>query len=213
MPLKTTQTAAERAYTHTKHRIIRGDLAGGDRLSEGQICGELQLSRTPVHEAFLRLEAERLIRLSSRQGATVSPIPPSEAADVLEMRDALERTAAVRIAARRPDPAEVAAALSGSLRRQEAAMAAGDVGAFVEADADFHAAVIGLAGNPIAVHFFDLLRDRQLRLAHVVLTSTDLAQAEALGDHRELAARLGAHDAAGYGAVLDRHLARHRGLL
>ncbi|MBU2663938.1 GntR family transcriptional regulator [Actinoplanes bogorensis] len=208
-----TISAAERAYAYTKNRILRGELAGGDRLSEGQICTELELSRTPVHEAFLRLEAERLIRLSSRQGAVVTPIPISEAADVLEMRDALERTAAARVAARRRDPGEVAAALRGPLDRQEAAMAAGDVDAFVEADTDFHATVVALSGNPIAAHFFDLLRDRQLRLAYAVLTSTELALSETLADHHEMAARLRAHDADGYGVVLDRHLARHQGLL
>ncbi|WP_344505766.1 GntR family transcriptional regulator [Dactylosporangium maewongense] len=213
MTIETTGSAAERAYAYTKGRIIRGELAGGDRLSEGQICADLRLSRTPVHEAFLRLEAERLIRLSSRQGATVSPIPMSEAADVLEMRGALERTAAARITARRRDPDEVSRALEGPLARQEAAMAAGDVGAFVVADIDFHTAVVALSGNPIAEHFYDLLRDRQLRLAYVVLTSTDVAPAASYADHRELARCLCEHDAAGYDAVLARHLARHQGLL
>ncbi|XVU28689.1 GntR family transcriptional regulator [Actinoplanes sp. CA-054009] len=203
-------TAAERAYAYTKEKILKGRLAAGDRLSEGQICAELGLSRTPVHEAFLRLEAERLIQLSSRQGATISPIPLSEAADVLEMRGVIERTAAARIAARRIDLGD---ALDKPLRRQREAMDGGDVGAFVEADIDFHTAIVALAGNPIAAHFYELLRDRQLRLAYAVLIRTDVAPAESFADHRELADCLRRHDADGYGLVLDRHLARHQGLL
>lgn len=208
----TGQAAAERAYAYTKQRIITGDLAGGARLSEGQICEELELSRTPVHEAFLRLAAERLITLSSRQGATVNPVSVSEAADVVEMRGAIERTAAARVAAHRPDAAAVEAALAEPLQRQEAALAAGDLEAYVEADADFHAGVIALSGNPIAVHFFDLLRDRQLRLAYLVLSSSDVVLDLSFREHREMAACLGRHDAAGYHAVLDLHLSRHQGL-
>lgn len=205
--------AAERAYAYTKDRIIRGELPGGSRLSEVRICEELELSRTPVHEAFLRLAAERLITLSSRQGATINPVPVSEAADVLEMRDALERTAARRVAARSVDPETIAEALREPLERQEAAIDAGDLEAFVDADCDFHAAVIALSGNPIAVHFFDLLRDRQRRLAHLVLTSSEVALGESFEDHHRLAEHLAELDAAAYEAVLDRHLARHQGLL
>ncbi|PRY56861.1 GntR family transcriptional regulator [Glycomyces artemisiae] len=208
----TGQAAAERAYAYTKQRIITGDLAGGARLAEGQICDELELSRTPVHEAFLRLSAERLITLSSRQGATVNPVSPGEAADVLEMRGVLERSAVARVAARRPEAAAVEAALGVPLRRQEAALAAGDLGAYVEADCDFHAAVIALGGNPIAAHFFDLLRDRQLRLAHLVLSSSQVVLDASFREHHEMAVCLGRHDAAGYGAVLDLHLSRHQGL-
>jgi DNA-binding GntR family transcriptional regulator len=208
----TGQAAAERAYAYTKRQIITGALAGGARLSEGRICEELDLSRTPVHEAFLRLAAERLITLSSRQGATVNPVSVSEAADVVEMRGAIERTAAARVAAQRPDAAEVDAALTGPLKRQEAALAAGDLEAYVEADADFHAAVIALSGNPIAVHFFDLLRDRQLRLAYLVLSRSGVVLDLSFREHREMAACLGRHDAAGYHAVLDLHLSRHQGL-
>jgi DNA-binding GntR family transcriptional regulator len=205
--------AAERAYAYTKGRILRGELAGGDRLSEGQICADLSLSRTPVHEAFLRLESERLIALSSRQGAVVAPIAVSEARDVVEMRGTLERAAAQRVAADRRDPAQITAALREPLERQQAALDGGDVGAFVEADCDFHAAVVALSGNSIAEHFFALLRDRQLRLAYQVLTSSDLAVQESFDEHHRLAERLLAHDAEGYLAIFADHLARHRGLL
>ncbi|WP_158630418.1 GntR family transcriptional regulator [Glycomyces terrestris] len=208
----TGQAAAERAYAYTKRRIITGELPGGARLSEGQIGEELELSRTPVHEAFLRLAAERLITLSSRQGATVNPVSVTEVADLVETRGVLERTAVARIAAQGPSPAEVEAALGTPLKRQEAALAAGDLAAYVEADCDFHAAVVGLSGNPIAAHFFELLRDRQLRLAFLVLSSSGLVLDLSFREHREMAACLGRHDAAAYHAVLDLHLSRHQGL-
>ncbi|WP_223286039.1 GntR family transcriptional regulator [Kocuria atrinae] len=60
--------AAERAYAHAKARILTGEL-DGELLSEGIVADELGVSRTPVREAFLRLQAEGLMRLYPKRGA------------------------------------------------------------------------------------------------------------------------------------------------
>src|ERR1700759_4873918 len=86
-------SAAERAYEKTKQAIIRGELAPGTMTSELLVGQQLGISRTPVHEAFLRLAAEGLLTLESRKGAVVRPMSPSEARDVLEMREAVEGSA------------------------------------------------------------------------------------------------------------------------
>ena len=51
-------TAADIAYAFTKERILDGRLTGGDMISEGEIADRISVSRTPVREAFLRLESE-----------------------------------------------------------------------------------------------------------------------------------------------------------
>ena len=110
-------SAAERAYEHTKLAIIRGDLAPGTMISEGLICERLGISRTPVHEAFLRLDAEEFLTLASRKGAVVRPISPREALDVLEMREAVEASAAAR-SDRRATPRRAARARARARRRR-----------------------------------------------------------------------------------------------
>src|ERR1700756_1623630 len=126
-------SAAQHAYEATKRAIIRGDLAPGTMTSELLVCQQLGLSRTPVHDAFLRLAAEGLLSLESRKGAVVRPMSPSEARDVLEMREAVEAMAATRVIAGGAD-AELAAALADLLGVQERAAGTGDLEAFVEAD-------------------------------------------------------------------------------
>lgn len=208
-----TVSSAERAYLHTKTQIIRGVLPGGRLISEGQICDELGISRTPVHEAFLRLAAEQLLVLSSRKGAVVAPMPPSEGEDVLEMREAIERAAAGRlIRAGGPTP-ETAASLHLVLERQRAALEAGDVDAFVDADDEFHSGVVAASGNGIALHLWGLLRDRQQRMRSQLLRMRPDHLPAALDDHRRLLDRLVATDLAGFEAVLTTHLERHRGAL
>ncbi|QDQ97110.1 GntR family transcriptional regulator [Tomitella fengzijianii] len=217
------QSAADRAYQHTKDAIIRGDLPGGTALSEVTVCTELGLSRTPVHEAFLRLAAEDLLTLASRKGALVRPMPPSEAADVLEMREAVEASAARRAIAD-GRAAEAAPALEEALRRQEQALAAelshsaglpdaAAIARFIAADDDFHTAVVAASHNPIALHFAGLLRDRQQRLRHQLLRVHPDQLRPALDQHRRLASALAAGDAEVYAAVLSEHIAMHQGIL
>ena len=51
-------SAAARAYAHVKQRLLDGRFAGGALLSENELAQQLGLSRTPVRQAFIALEAE-----------------------------------------------------------------------------------------------------------------------------------------------------------
>ena len=68
--------AAERAYDHLKRRIIDDDIDDSEMLSEAALAAELGMSRTPVREAFLRLEVEGFLKLYPKRGALVVPISP-----------------------------------------------------------------------------------------------------------------------------------------
>lgn len=208
----TAQAASDRAYDHVKRAIIRGDLPGGTAISENALCQEIGVSRTPVHEAFLRLAAEDLLTLESRKGAVVRPMSPSEAADVLEMREAIESTAATRVVTD-GRVADVTPFLQAMLAEQEQAVATGDVDRFIEIDAEFHGAVIGASRNAIAVMFARTLRDRQQRLRHHLMRLQPSQLQASLEDHRALAAALEAGDALRYAEVLRTHVASHRGAL
>lgn len=211
-PNTTAQAASDRAYDHVKRAIIRGDLPGGTAISENALCQEIGVSRTPVHEAFLRLAAEDLLTLESRKGAVVRPMSPSEAADVLEMREAIESTAATRVVTD-GRVADVTPFLQAMLAEQEQAVATGDVDRFIEVDAEFHGAVIGASRNAIAVMFARTLRDRQQRLRHHLMRLQPSQLQASLEDHRALAAALEAGDALRYAEVLRAHVASHRGAL
>ncbi|MCG7310353.1 GntR family transcriptional regulator [Brachybacterium sp. ACRRE] len=206
------RAAAERAYEHVKSAIIRGELAGGESISENALRRELDLSRTPMHEAFLRLAAEGLLSLEHRRGAVVRPMSPHEARDVLEMREAIESAAAARVIA---DGAaeDLASALEGLLEEQSRAIEAEDVPAFIDADSRFHSAVIEGSGNAVAVMFTATLRDRQQRLRHQLMRVRPEQLHASLEHHRELARALAEGDPAAYARTLHEHVASHRGAL
>ncbi|GAB3572955.1 GntR family transcriptional regulator [Leifsonia lichenia] len=182
--------AAELAYATTKRLILSGTAPGGALLSEAQVGAELGVSRTPVHEAFLRLAAEGLLTLETRRGAIVTPMSPREAQNVLDLREAIEASAARRVLdAGGPDDALITA-LDDALAEQRAAIAADDVERFVEADQWFHAAIVEASGNDLAVHFFGMLRDRQQRIRHQLFRVRPGTLGDSLADHEALFAAL-----------------------
>src|ERR671916_2526130 len=71
-------TATNRAYEFTKGRVLDSTFAGGDLITEGEVAAALGMSRTPVREAFLRLEGEGLLRLYPKRGALVVPVSAGE---------------------------------------------------------------------------------------------------------------------------------------
>jgi DNA-binding GntR family transcriptional regulator len=201
-------SAAEHAYEATKRAIIRGELAPGTMTSELLVCQQLGISRTPVHDAFLRLAGEGLLSLESRKGAVVRPMSPSEARDVLEMREALEAMAATRVIADGA-VAEMAVTLEDLLAVQRRAAASGDLEAFVEADDAFHTKVVVASGNGIAVYFTGFLRDRQQRLRHQLLRVRPEQLVAVMEQHAALLAALADGDAERYRGVLAEHVATH----
>ena len=94
---ETTPNAADLVYARVKQRILQGDLEGGRMLSEGELAAEHGVSRTPVREAFLRLQAEGWMRLYPKRGALVVESTPGEIAQVLEARRLLENYAVQRL--------------------------------------------------------------------------------------------------------------------
>jgi DNA-binding GntR family transcriptional regulator len=158
-------TAKDRALDYVKTQVLTGAFPGGELISEGDIAGTLGMSRTPVREAFLRMEAEGLLRLYPQRGALVVPVSPDEVRSVIEARLVLEQFATRKVVGRGPAArAAVFERLSGALARQRDAGAAADWRAFVDADRAFHTITLDESGNGILSDFYSSLRDRQMRM-------------------------------------------------
>src|SRR6478609_9768746 len=99
-------SAADRVFEHVRQGILTRRYADNDLLAEGQIALEAGVSRTPVREALLRLEAQGMIRLLPKRGALVLPVTAQEWRDVLATRLLVEShcTRAVIESGRGPGP-------------------------------------------------------------------------------------------------------------
>jgi len=177
-------SASQRAYAYAKERILDGRFAGGALISEGDVAEPTGLSRTPVREAFLRLESEGLLRLYPKRGALVVPVSATEVESVMETRLVVERFAIEKVIETR---AEVAADLEEAIGRQESLLAKGDAPGFVEADREFHRVFVAAVANPILLELHDSLRDRQSRMGLAAIAREQDRMATIMGEHRELA--------------------------
>ena len=157
--------AKDRAHNYVKRQVLTGAFPGGELISEGEVAAALGMSRTPVREAFLRLEAEGLLRLYPQRGALVVPVSSEEARAVIEARLVLEQFAARKVIGRGTAVrAAVSERLSAELQRQRDAVAQSDWEEFSDADRAFHDVTLQESGNAIVAGFYSSLRDRQMRM-------------------------------------------------
>ncbi|OBH76312.1 GntR family transcriptional regulator [Mycobacterium scrofulaceum] len=184
-------TAKDRALDYVKTQVLTGAFAGGELISEGDVATALGMSRTPVREAFLRLEAEGLLRLYPQRGALVVPVSPDEVRSVMEARLVLEQFAASKVVNRGPAScAGIFERLSGELRRQRAAADRADWPEFLDADRAFHAITLAESGNAILAGFHASLRDRQMRMIGESALREPDRVTTILDEHREIAEAL-----------------------
>jgi DNA-binding GntR family transcriptional regulator len=73
--------------------IVTGELAPGGRLNERVLCEILQVSRTPLREAYKILAKEGLISLLPNRGAIVTRMSRQETADTVHVIANLEAMA------------------------------------------------------------------------------------------------------------------------
>ena len=183
--------AKDRALEYVKAQVLTGAFSGGELISEGEVATALGMSRTPVREAFLRLEADGLLRLYPKRGALVVPVSSGEARAVIEARLVLERFAATKVIARGAAACTVAfERLSAALQRQRDAAAAPDWEAFVQADRAYHDVTLEESGNAILCDFYSSLRDRQMRMTGESLIQDEQRMATILDEHRVIAEAL-----------------------
>jgi DNA-binding GntR family transcriptional regulator len=194
-------SAADRAYEHVKQRLLAGDYAEGELLSEGAIAEQLGVSRTPVREALLHLQSERLLTLYPKRGALVTPISAREISDLFDVRMLVERHG-IQLA----DTAAVVPQLEQLVARQRELLAADDRAAFAAADRDFHRVCVAAAGNEILLDLYDRLRDRQHRVVAAMIAADAARAAEILAEHVRIVIALRAGDRAAAERALVEHL-------
>lgn len=119
--------AAERVYAYVKKGVLDRSYEGGTLLTEGDLAGAVGVSRTPVREALLRLEAEGLLKLYPKKGALVLPVSAQEITDVVETRLLVEQHAVLRLLGATPPGPAFPGEVPDRLRGEVPGMASGEV--------------------------------------------------------------------------------------
>jgi DNA-binding GntR family transcriptional regulator len=138
----------EEAYAALKQAIRDNVFAPGYQGSEQEIAVRLGMSRTPVHEAIIRLQEDGLVRVLSKRGVLVCPLAPEDVREIYDVIIAIESMAAELLASLpEPERHSVADDLEAATACMEAALSADDLVAWASADDAFHRILVTRCGN------------------------------------------------------------------
>lgn len=190
--LDTYKPLREIVFESIREAIINGTLKQGERLMETQLAEELGVSRTPVREAIRKLELEGLVAMLPRKGAYVAGIMPQDAADILEIRAALEGLAA-KLAAERITQEEISE-LIREIEKIEEALNSGDIESAIEYDTKFHGSLIGSSRNSRLVTMVSNLQEQVQRFRIMLTTTRQDLMWESCSEHRKIVEALSRRD-------------------
>lgn len=159
------------AYEAIKRRIITCDLKPGEVLSEGVLSSELNIGRTPVHQAIDRLAADGLIDVLPRKGIMVKPISLNEIFDIIDVR-LVNEAFCVRKVAELAEPADLAR-LSENLDATWAAAKSREIETMMNLDRAFHASLAASSRNSLLPDIMGNLHDRSTRIWFISLRSNE----------------------------------------
>ena len=185
-----------------RQRILAGDLAPGERLTEVDLAATFSVSRGPIREAIRQLAGEGLVVELPRRGAIVSMLEGRDLIEVYAVREALESAALRPIVARASD-AEL-----GALEPILDAFEAPDRTYLDRAEDDlaFHRALVRLSDNSRLIEMYEqMLRQTMLLLRAAAATRPELRAEMPVGIHRDVLSALRARDADAARAALERH--------
>ena len=180
-----------KVFRTLSEQILSGKYQKGDELREVTVGKELGVSRTPVREAFRKLELEGLVVMAPRKGAKVASITERDLNDVLEVRKGME-VLAVSLACQRIAKEELDK-LDEIERKFQAQIEAGNLTELAELDVEFHDTIYKATNNQRLVQLLNNLREQMYRYRVEYLK--DIAVRRTLADeHRSICEALRAGD-------------------
>lgn len=209
------RSLAEQVISEVRRAVHTGAMVPGRLYSVYQVAEQLNVSRSPVREAMLRLAEAGLVQVERNRGFRVVLPHPREIVEIFGVRLALELPAVRRAAGSDSAP------LRATMAEMAAAVGAGDEILFFQLDQALHDHILAAAGNGRARAMVGGLRDTM----RILGTSTDdrsrtlrqvheehepIVAAVAAGDAEAAARAMRAH-LTNTGLILARQAARAQG--
>lgn len=181
---------ADRVFEKLEDDIVHGVIPTNDIITEVKIAENMGVSRTPIREAFRRLEQESLIR-DIGKGYLVLGITKENLIDIMDIRIALEPLASY-YAAKNITP-EGIRKLQDILDLQEFYSVKEDVDRLREEDEVFHDAICALSGRTVIAETL-LPLHRKTRLYRRISIENNNRRSCSLDEHNKIFKAIAASD-------------------
>jgi DNA-binding GntR family transcriptional regulator len=204
------QNASIAATELIREAIVGGRLEPGRRLKEEELARELGISRTPVREALLMLQAEGLVDAIPNRGAMVRVHTPEDLDDLYQLRALLEGYAARRATARISD--EQVEELRASCERFDALDPETQLSDLVRENLFFHSTILDVAGSSRLGSMVRRVIELPLVYKSYIWYSPDQKRISA-HYHRQIVTALTGRDAERAELIMKEHVFEARDLL
>lgn len=155
-------TLQEQAYQFIKSKIVNLGFKPGEYITDLQIAESLDISRTPVREAFRILEREGLLIYEAKRGWKVYSLTLDDIKEIFEIKINLESLLSKKAA--QCNDAVLRKKLKETIDAMKRAAAKEDVNSWVDLDQDLHRVIFLMAGNLRAMNYIENLNDQWNRL-------------------------------------------------
>ncbi|MHC1692403.1 MAG: GntR family transcriptional regulator [Sphaerochaetaceae bacterium] len=199
------ETAKQYAYRTIRRNIMFLDMLPGEAVLEKEMAGSMGVSRTPVREALLELEHERLIDIFPQRGTRVSLLDGNMVDQGRFLRSTVEM-AVLEIDCANVPTQKFLDDLDLNLKEQAELAATKNLHGFFAKDSEFHKILFTAAGKEmvydlISVYIPHFHRERMLRLQ--MFDPTEL-----LHDHMQITQSIRNKDCRSAQLYMKRHLDR-----
>jgi DNA-binding GntR family transcriptional regulator len=154
-------------YLKLRQEIVTATLPPGYVLREAELAARFGVSKTPLREAFVRLEKDGFVQIAPYRSAVVTGYSQQDLREIYEVRELLEglcaREAAVSIAT------EDLAALNRIVRDSAAALEAGDTGRLTALLDEFDVVLYAQSRNSRITAMLENIRDHVTRIGRLTV--------------------------------------------
>lgn len=203
-------TRAEELFFTLRQKIVEGDIPHGTKISEPELAGQFQVSRSTLRDALARLKSIGLLHSQPNVGYSVISLSQSHLIDIFYVREALEGMAC-KLAAENITPAQLSH-LTSLLSHHETSNALQSGEAYIqeEKDRDFHFLIVQASHNPMLI---DMLCEKLyylVRMYRYQFGMVSVRAKQALFEHQHIVHALEAGDGEFAEILMRRHIASAR---
>ena len=148
----------EQVYEYLRNEMSTGSLTAGSTINLNKIAEQLGISKTPLRDALLQLEAEGFVTILPRRGVMVNKLTLTDVKDYYEILGALEASVVLDVFHRiTPDHIDRMKKLN---RKQKTVLEKEDYGRYYRLNLDFHGVFLDLGGNQALMRLITPLKQR-----------------------------------------------------
>lgn len=193
-----------KAYKAIKDRIIYLDLKPGEKILENEIVDRLRVSRTPVREALLMLENERLVECTGSTGFTVRRFNASEIGEYFAIRRVIEEFVMSLVLQKITEPE--LEALRKNIKEAERYVEAGDIRNIIRYESQFHELLYRATKSAVLFETISGLIDKFQWLRAIALNSQGGSK-QSVAQHRRILEAIEKRDPKELKSLVRYHLA------